>query len=50
MAVLYTLLLGRAPTPAEYTADVALLDGGTTVAALADRIITSTEYTDRSAP
>ena len=47
VAVLYTLLLGRAPTLAEYTADVALLDGGTTVAALADRIITSPEYPAR---
>jgi hypothetical protein len=47
--VLYTFMLGRAPTTGELDTAVATLDGGGTVAALAQQIIDSQPYITRIA-
>lgn len=48
-SVLRIRLLGRAPTADELAADVAALDGGATVADVADGIVASPEYAARIA-
>lgn len=50
VSVLFILLLGRAPTAAEHTREVAFLDGGGTVTALADRLLATSEYAQRTTP
>lgn len=48
VSVLYTLLLQRSPTAAEYATHVATLRGGGTVAALADLLTSTNEYANRT--